>query len=77
MLALASVVVPRSGAGTISALTALGKPSVLVPLASSAGNEQEHNALHLQQAGAAMALTGDGANAPALRAALEPTLLLR
>lgn len=74
VLALASVVVSRSGAGTISELTALGKPSVLVPLASSAGNEQEHNALHLQQAGAALALTGDGANAPALRAALEPTL---
>ncbi|MFG2094667.1 glycosyltransferase [Streptomyces sp. NPDC048612] len=74
VLALASVVVSRSGAGTISELTALGKPSVLVPLASSAGNEQEHNALHLQHAGAALALTGDGANAPALRAALEPTL---
>lgn len=74
VLALASVVVSRSGAGTISELTALGKPSVLVPLASSAGNEQEHNALHLQQAGAAVALTGDSANAPALRAALEPAL---
>ncbi|MFD3418811.1 UDP-N-acetylglucosamine--N-acetylmuramyl-(pentapeptide) pyrophosphoryl-undecaprenol N-acetylglucosamine transferase [Streptomyces decoyicus] len=74
VLALASVVVSRSGAGTISELTALGKPSVLVPLASSAGNEQEHNALHLQQAGAALALTGDGASALALRAALEPAL---
>ncbi|MFI8437133.1 UDP-N-acetylglucosamine--N-acetylmuramyl-(pentapeptide) pyrophosphoryl-undecaprenol N-acetylglucosamine transferase [Streptomyces sp. NPDC079020] len=74
VLALASVVVARSGAGTISELTALGKPSVLVPLASAAGNEQEHNALHLQQAGAAVALTGDGANALALRAVLEPVL---
>ena len=74
VLALASVVVSRSGAGTISELTALGKPSVLVPLASSAGNEQEHNALHLQQAGAAVALTGDDGNASALRAALEPVL---
>ncbi|MER7047947.1 UDP-N-acetylglucosamine--N-acetylmuramyl-(pentapeptide) pyrophosphoryl-undecaprenol N-acetylglucosamine transferase [Streptomyces jumonjinensis] len=74
VLALASVVVSRSGAGTISELTALGKPSLLVPLASSAGNEQEHNALHLQQAGAAVALTGEQVNAPALRAALEPVL---
>lgn len=74
VLALASVVVARSGAGTVSELTALGKPSVLIPLASSAGNEQEHNALHLQQGGAAVALTGDGANASALQAALEPLL---
>ncbi|KPC70119.1 UDP-diphospho-muramoylpentapeptide beta-N-acetylglucosaminyltransferase, partial [Streptomyces sp. NRRL F-6602] len=69
VLALASVVVSRSGAGTISELTALGKPSVLIPLATSAGNEQEHNALHLQGAGAAVALTGDRATASALRGA--------
>ncbi|MET8553962.1 UDP-N-acetylglucosamine--N-acetylmuramyl-(pentapeptide) pyrophosphoryl-undecaprenol N-acetylglucosamine transferase [Streptomyces sp. NPDC004959] len=74
VLALASVVVSRSGAGTISELTALGKPSVLIPLATSAGNEQEHNALHLQGAGAAVALTGDRATASALRGALEPLL---
>ncbi len=66
--------VPRSGAGTVSELTALGKPSVLIPLATSAGNEQEHNALHLQGAGAAVALTGDRATASALRGALEPLL---
>lgn len=47
VLALADVVIFRSGAGTIAELTALGKPSVLIPLATSAGNEQEHNALHL------------------------------
>lgn len=74
VLALASVVVSRSGAGTIAELTALGKPSVLVPLATSAGNEQEHNALHLQNAGAAVALTGGEVSAPLLRAALEPVL---
>lgn len=74
VLALASVVVARSGAGTVSELTSLGKPSVLVPLASSAGNEQEHNALHLERAGAAVALTGERAKAGALRAALEPVL---
>lgn len=59
VLALADVVVSRSGAGTIAELTALGKPAVLVPLASSAGGEQAHNARHLQQAGAAVALEGD------------------
>lgn len=59
VLALADVVVARSGAGTLAELTALGKPSVLIPLSPTSGNEQEHNARYLQQAGAARALLGD------------------
>ncbi|MEV0445340.1 UDP-N-acetylglucosamine--N-acetylmuramyl-(pentapeptide) pyrophosphoryl-undecaprenol N-acetylglucosamine transferase [Streptomyces spectabilis] len=74
VLALADIVIARSGAGTIAELTALGKPSILIPLATSAGNEQEHNALYLQQAGAATALTKDHATAPELQHALEPIL---
>ncbi|WP_405008922.1 UDP-N-acetylglucosamine--N-acetylmuramyl-(pentapeptide) pyrophosphoryl-undecaprenol N-acetylglucosamine transferase [Kitasatospora sp. NBC_01539] len=73
VLALADVVVSRSGAGTIAELTALGKASVLIPLASSAGDEQAHNASHLQQAGAAVALLGD-VTADTLREALAPLL---
>lgn len=74
VLALADVVISRSGAGTIAELTALGKPSVLIPLATSAGNEQEHNALHLQQAGAAVALLKDAVTHEGLRQALAPIL---
>jgi UDP-N-acetylglucosamine--N-acetylmuramyl-(pentapeptide) pyrophosphoryl-undecaprenol N-acetylglucosamine transferase len=59
VLALADVVVSRSGAGTLAELTALGKPSVLIPLMPTSGNEQEHNARYLQQAGAARALLGE------------------
>jgi UDP-N-acetylglucosamine--N-acetylmuramyl-(pentapeptide) pyrophosphoryl-undecaprenol N-acetylglucosamine transferase len=59
VLALADVVISRSGAGTIAELTALGKASVLVPLATSAGNEQAHNAQALERAGAALALVGE------------------
>ncbi|MEV8098724.1 UDP-N-acetylglucosamine--N-acetylmuramyl-(pentapeptide) pyrophosphoryl-undecaprenol N-acetylglucosamine transferase [Kitasatospora sp. NPDC085879] len=73
VLALADVVVSRSGAGTIAELTALGKASVLVPLASSAGNEQAHNAGHLQNTGAAVALLGE-VTADALRQAVAPLL---
>ncbi|AJC61977.1 UDP-N-acetylglucosamine--N-acetylmuramyl-(pentapeptide) pyrophosphoryl-undecaprenol N-acetylglucosamine transferase [Streptomyces sp. 769] len=73
VLALADVVVSRSGAGTLAELTALGKPAVFVPLASSAGNEQAHNARHLEEAGAAVALTGD-VTAARLREALGPLL---
>ncbi|SHN29584.1 DDE superfamily endonuclease [Streptomyces yunnanensis] len=73
VLALADVVVSRSGAGTLAELTALGKPAVFVPLASSAGNEQAYNARHLEEAGAAVALTGD-VTAARLREALGPLL---
>ncbi|WP_326666600.1 UDP-N-acetylglucosamine--N-acetylmuramyl-(pentapeptide) pyrophosphoryl-undecaprenol N-acetylglucosamine transferase [Streptomyces sp. NBC_00385] len=59
VLALADVVVSRSGAGTLAELTALGKPAVFIPLASSAGNEQAHNARHLAESGAAVALLGE------------------
>lgn len=73
VLALADVVVSRSGAGTIAELTALGKPSVLVPLASSAGDEQAHNARRLQGLGAAVALEGE-LHETDLRAAIRPLL---
>jgi len=73
VLALADVVVSRSGAGTLAELTALGKASVFVPLASSAGNEQAHNATHLEQAGAAVALLG-AVTPDDLRAAIGPLL---
>ncbi|QKW20944.1 UDP-N-acetylglucosamine--N-acetylmuramyl-(pentapeptide) pyrophosphoryl-undecaprenol N-acetylglucosamine transferase [Kitasatospora sp. NA04385] len=73
VLALADVVVSRSGAGTLAELTALGKAAVFVPLASSAGNEQAHNATHLQRSGAATALLGTP-TPDDLRAALAPLL---
>lgn len=73
VFALADVVISRSGAGTIAELTALGKASVLIPLASSAGNEQTHNATTLAEHTAAVALLGD-VSAQALREAIEPLL---
>ncbi|MEU6564867.1 UDP-N-acetylglucosamine--N-acetylmuramyl-(pentapeptide) pyrophosphoryl-undecaprenol N-acetylglucosamine transferase [Nocardia nova] len=57
-LALAEVVVCRAGAGTIAELTALGKPAVLIPLASSAGGEQARAARLLAEAGAAVTVSG-------------------
>ncbi|MFF7249604.1 glycosyltransferase [Embleya sp. NPDC008237] len=73
VLALADVVISRSGAGTLAELTALGKAAVFVPLATSAGNEQAHNARHLHEAGAAAALLGE-ATPQTLQAAVEPLL---
>ncbi|SHN24844.1 UDP-N-acetylglucosamine--N-acetylmuramyl-(pentapeptide) pyrophosphoryl-undecaprenol N-acetylglucosamine transferase [Cryptosporangium aurantiacum] len=73
VLALADVVVSRSGAGTIAELTALGKAAVLIPYAAAAGNEQAHNARHLAEVGAAVALLGEVSSAD-LRSAVEPLL---
>ncbi|WP_131102111.1 UDP-N-acetylglucosamine--N-acetylmuramyl-(pentapeptide) pyrophosphoryl-undecaprenol N-acetylglucosamine transferase [Streptomonospora litoralis] len=73
VLAMADVVVSRSGAGTIAELTALGKAAVFIPLASSAGDEQRHNARHLQEAGAALALV-DEVSPERLRENLDPLL---
>jgi UDP-N-acetylglucosamine--N-acetylmuramyl-(pentapeptide) pyrophosphoryl-undecaprenol N-acetylglucosamine transferase len=74
VFALADVVVSRAGAGTIAEITALGKASLLIPLPGSAGREQEHNARHLLQAGAAAALLEREVTAQALRGDLEPLL---
>ncbi|MEU6892352.1 UDP-N-acetylglucosamine--N-acetylmuramyl-(pentapeptide) pyrophosphoryl-undecaprenol N-acetylglucosamine transferase [Streptomyces sp. NPDC046557] len=73
VLALADVVLSRSGAGTLAELTALGKPALFVPLATSAGNEQAHNARHLADAGAAVALLGE-VTAQSLQQAIGPLL---
>lgn len=61
VFALADVVISRSGANTISELTALGKPSVLIPLIPTGGDEQRRNAKHLADQGAARVLAGDDA----------------
>src|SRR5690606_14628049 len=52
--ALADLVVCRSGAGTISELLALGKPSILVPSPHVAGNHQFHNAESVVNNGGAL-----------------------
>ncbi|WP_405484588.1 UDP-N-acetylglucosamine--N-acetylmuramyl-(pentapeptide) pyrophosphoryl-undecaprenol N-acetylglucosamine transferase [Nocardia sp. NBC_00511] len=74
VLALADVVLSRSGAGTLAELTTLGKPSVLIPYPHSVGGEQIRNARILAEHNAARALIGDDATAANLRAALTELL---
>jgi UDP-N-acetylglucosamine--N-acetylmuramyl-(pentapeptide) pyrophosphoryl-undecaprenol N-acetylglucosamine transferase len=66
VLALADIVISRSGAGTLAELTALGKPSVLIPLIPTGGDEQVHNARHLAEQHACYALVGSQATPDAL-----------
>lgn len=56
LYAAADLVLARSGAGTVAELACLRKPSILVPLPSSAGDHQRHNALALAGPGAALCL---------------------
>ena len=66
VLALVDIVISRSGAGTLAELTALGKPSVLIPLIPTGGDEQVHNARHLAEQHACYALVGSQATPDAL-----------
>lgn len=54
--AAADLVLCRAGAVTCAELALVGRPALLVPLASAAGGHQEHNALALVRAGAARML---------------------
>ncbi|HEV3157541.1 MAG TPA: UDP-N-acetylglucosamine--N-acetylmuramyl-(pentapeptide) pyrophosphoryl-undecaprenol N-acetylglucosamine transferase [Candidatus Baltobacteraceae bacterium] len=74
VFALADVVVARSGAGTIAELSVLGKPSVLIPLIPTGGDEQIHNARYMTQAGASRALIGTEATPENLLRELEKIL---
>ena len=51
---LSDLVVCRSGALTISELTACGKPSILIPFAAAAGDHQLKNAKTLSEKGASI-----------------------
>ena len=55
--ATASLVVCRAGATTLAELTALGKPSILIPFPHAVGDHQLHNARALERAGAALVVT--------------------
>lgn len=52
IFAAATLVVGRAGAGTIAELSAIGLPSILIPLPGA--EEQRQNALYLADAGAAI-----------------------
>ncbi len=53
LMRAADLVISRAGASTISELTALGVPAIIVPSPFVANNHQEHNARVLSDAGGA------------------------
>lgn len=55
----ADLIISRAGSGSIFEIAAVGKPSILVPLPSSAGDHQSKNAYAYASAGATMVLEQD------------------
>jgi len=68
------LVIARAGAGTISEITALGKPSILIPFPYAAHNHQLENAKILESAGAAVLIEDKDATAAKLAMALTKLL---
>ena len=58
-LAAAHLVIARSGAGTVSEIAAVGRPSILIPLKIAMDDHQTANAMSLAEIGAADIVTED------------------
>ena len=74
VMAAADVVLCRAGASTISELTALGKPTVMVPSPYVTNNHQEKNARLLEKHGGAVVITEPGSTGDGLYKAVEAIL---
>ncbi|OGZ62976.1 MAG: hypothetical protein A3C58_01395 [Candidatus Staskawiczbacteria bacterium RIFCSPHIGHO2_02_FULL_34_10] len=53
---VANLIISRSGSGSIFEIASLGKPSILIPLPSSASNHQSKNAYQYANTGAAIVI---------------------
>ena len=74
LLAAADLVVCRAGGNTVAEISAVGVPSVLVPLPGAPGDHQTANARFLAEAGAAVLVPDDGFDADTLIGLVEPLL---
>ena len=55
-MALASLVISRAGANTLSEIAACKKPAIIIPLSTSANNHQRMNAYYLARNGSCLVL---------------------
>jgi undecaprenyldiphospho-muramoylpentapeptide beta-N-acetylglucosaminyltransferase len=74
LLAAADIVVCRAGGNTVAELSAVGVPSVLVPLPGAPGDHQTANARYLERADAAVVVPDDGFDRDTLIGLVEPLL---
>ncbi len=73
-IASAHLVIARAGASTITELSMIGRPSILVPLAIAMDDHQTGNARALSDAGAAVRIAESGFTPARLCDALAPLL---
>ena len=71
VMSAADLVVCRAGASTLSELTALGKPSILVPSPYVTANHQEHNARAIEKEGGARVILENEFTAEVLNKNIE------
>ena len=71
VMSASDLLVCRSGAITVSEISALGKPSVLVPSPNVTNNHQEYNARALSDSGAAITILEKDFNVESLASAVE------
>jgi UDP-N-acetylglucosamine--N-acetylmuramyl-(pentapeptide) pyrophosphoryl-undecaprenol N-acetylglucosamine transferase len=73
-LARADIIVARAGAGTVAEIAAVGRPALLVPLPHAADDHQTANARAFEDAGGAICLPQNQADAPRLAGELAALL---
>ncbi|MFH1565567.1 MAG: undecaprenyldiphospho-muramoylpentapeptide beta-N-acetylglucosaminyltransferase [bacterium] len=56
VLACADLIITRGGANALAETTAIGKPSIIIPIYNSPGNHQRENAFTLKDAGAGIVI---------------------
>lgn len=67
----ADLIISRAGGTTLAEISAVGKPSILIPLAESANNHQWENAYFYREAGAAVVVDENNLSAPMLEATIR------
>lgn len=72
---VSDLIVARSGAMTITEISNLGKPSILVPLPNVSGNHQLYNAKVLENVGAAKIILNDELDSNKLNEQIEQIVL--
>jgi len=71
LLKKADLVISRAGANTLAEISALGKPSILIPLPTSANNHQMVNAKVYEKSNAAVVVTEKGLTPDNLKSIIE------
>jgi UDP-N-acetylglucosamine--N-acetylmuramyl-(pentapeptide) pyrophosphoryl-undecaprenol N-acetylglucosamine transferase len=75
LMNVSDIIVARSGAMTITEISNLGKPSILIPLPNVSGDHQLHNAKVLENVGAARIILNDKLNGVILNDTIQEIVL--